>query len=747
MAKVIQMKTTEMIEEWKTALDMEILQLKKRETSGVLIEEGRCIRKEENAYIYWFTLSYPASLPEGGGVVYKRKQSRITGVVISSEDRECMIELDQFIGDPISYGQILHEPWEILEKLIERLDEAKESHGKTKRIQHVMNPMKETRHPKTTFKNPLHEAYVRSKYNPVTYLWGPPGTGKTYTLARVAAYHYTEGKKVLLLSHSNAAVDVLIEEMHHFLSSHDRWKRGEVIRYGTNQKAYSKEVTDLSVLQLLEQLDPSLAEEKGKVETYRRRLKNKLAKTYSSYDSERLSQLEVHYQKIKEKFKRREGELVTDARVIGTTLSKAAIDGILYEEEFDLVIVDEASMAYIPQVAFAASLGKNIVICGDFKQLPPISTSFHPMVTKWLKEDIFHSAQVAHAVDKSKDHPQLLLLPEQRRMHPSISAFTNRYIYHSKVGDHHSVEMMRAGITNKMPFPSHGAVLFSLKEGTEWAETQKGSRWNVLSSLVTIQLTQEAIEDGIQSIGIVTPYRVQAKWYNLLLDELVKTTNPQLNLYAATVHGFQGSENDLILFDLVDAASHGKPGALLTRKGSDRLLNVAITRARGKFVLIGNDQFIQEKTHSSQPIHKFIRHLQQEGHKETSSSFSPSSTKKMKWTDISDLNRLMKDFKAAKQKIVVNVGLVTDIPQEILSILHTVSSEKNVIIQSKDGSTSQPGNSFKIKKATTGIPFIALDEKVIWFNSFAKEKNRFPYHLRILSKRITGQFLKMIEEK
>ncbi|MGM0750838.1 MAG: AAA domain-containing protein [Bacillota bacterium] len=741
------MKTIEMIEEWKTALDMEILQLKKRETSGVMIEEGRCIRKEENAYIYWFTLGYAASLPEGGGVVYKRKQSSIPGVVISSEDRECIIELDQFIGDTISNGQLLHEPWEILEKLIDRLDEAKERHGKTQRIQHVINPLRETRHPYTPFKNPLHEAYVRSKYNPVTYLWGPPGTGKTYTLARVAAYHYSEGKKVLLLSHSNAAVDVLIEEMHHFLSSHDRWKAGEVIRYGTNRKAYSEEVTDLSVLQILERLDPSLAEEKGKVETYRRRLKNKLAKTYSSYDSERLSQLEVHYQKIKEKFKRREGELVTDARVIGTTLSKAAIDGILYEEEFDLVIVDEASMAYIPQVAFAASLGKKIIICGDFKQLPPISTSFHPMVKKWLKEDIFHSAQVAHAVDRDLDHPQLLLLPEQRRMHPSISVFTNHYIYHSKVGDHHSVQLKRAGITNKKPFPSHGAVLFSLKEGTEWAEAQKGSRWNVLSSLVTIQLTLQAIEDGIQSIGIVTPYRIQAKWYNLLLNELVKSTHPQTDLYAATVHGFQGSENDMIIFDIVDGVSHGNPGALLTRSGSDRLLNVAITRARGKFVLIGNDQFIQENTPSSKPVHQFIRHLQQKGHKETSSTLAPLSTKKMKWIDKDDHRKLVKDIQAAKETILVNVGHPRDIPSDIMNVLKTVSKEKNVILLCKDGSSLQSGMWFNTENSTTGIPFIVLDKKVIWFNSFSKEKNRFPYHVRILSRKMIGQFLKMIEEK
>jgi AAA domain len=740
------MKITDMIEEWKSALDMEILQLKKRETNGILIEEGRCIRKEEGAYIYWFTLHYPASLPEGGSVIYKRKHSSTQGVVINSEERECIIELDQFLGDTVSYGQILHEPWDILEKLMERLDEAKERHGKTQQIQKVMFPEHAQRHPAVEYKTPLHEAYVRSKYNPVTYLWGPPGTGKTYTLARVAAYHYSEGKKVLLLSHSNAAVDVLIEEMHHFLSSHDRWTPGEVVRYGTSRKTYSADVTDLSALQLLEQQDPTLSEEKGKVEKYRRRLKNKLSKTYSSYDSERLSHLEVHYQKIKETFKRREGELVSEAKVIGTTLSKAAIDRLLYEEEFDLVIVDEASMAYIPQVAFAASLGKKIIICGDFKQLPPISTSFHPLAAKWLKEDIFHAAGVAGSVGKGLDHPHLLLLPEQRRMHPSISAFTNRYIYHSRVGDHHSVKTIREHITNKKPFPSHGAVLFSLREGTEWADTQKGSRWNLLSSLVTIQLALQSIHDGLLSVGIVTPYRAQAKWYNLLLDELVKSIAPSADLYAATVHGFQGSENDMILFDLVDGESHGSPGTLITRKGSERLINVAVTRAKGKFILVGNDGFIQEKTHPSKAVHQFISHLKQEVHNETSASLIPTSIKKMKWFRSGDHHKLRKDMEAAKSEIIVNVRNLKEIPHDMIRVLQMAAMDKQVTIFSQTSGGSHWPSNVKFKKSITQIPFIAFDGKVIWFNSFTKEANRFPFQVRILSKNIIRQFFKMIEE-
>ncbi|MCA1058740.1 AAA family ATPase [Rossellomorea aquimaris] len=739
------MKIMNMIDEWKTALDMEILQLKKRENSGVPIEEGRCIRKEEGAYIYWFTFHYQALLPEGGSVIFKRKQSLIQGVVISSEERECILEFDQFLGDTITYGQILHEPWDILEKLMERLDEAKERHGKTERIHQVMFPEKNKK--QFEYKSPLHEAYVRSKYNPVTYLWGPPGTGKTYTLARVAAYHYSEGKKVLLLSHSNAAVDVLIEEMHHFLSSHDRWIPGEVIRYGASRKRINEDVTDLNVLQLLEQQDPSLSEEKGKVEIYRKRLKKKLSKTYSAYDSERLSQLEVHYQKIKETFKRREGDLVSEAKVIGTTLSKAAIDKLLYEQEFDLIIVDEASMAYVPQVAFAASLGNRIIICGDFKQLPPISTSFHSMAVKWLKEDIFHSSGVADAVERGEDHPQLLLLPEQRRMHPSISSFSNHYIYHSRVGDHPSVEAIRSCITEKKPFPSYGAVLFSLIEGTEWAETQKGSRWNVLSSLVSIQLIIQAMGDGLPSIGVVTPYRAQAKWYNLLLDELVRSGRASEDLYASTVHGFQGSENDMILFDLVDGESHSKPGRLITQKGSERLINVAITRARGKFILVGNDAFIQQKTDRSKPVHQLISHLQLEGKSENSSSLYPTSTKKMKWIESNDFNKLLKDFKAAKTKIIVNVQDKKDIPRPLMMALQTAAEDKQVVIRCQSGIESAQDAKIVLKDSSTSIPFIALDDKVIWFNSFANGAHPFPFHVRILSKKITGQFFKMIEEK
>ncbi|WP_064093399.1 AAA domain-containing protein [Rossellomorea aquimaris] len=745
------MNISNIMKEWNIALNMEIIQLKKRETTGILIDEGKCIRHKDHTFIYWFTLSYPISLPEGGTIIYKVHQKSYSGIVISSDERECIIEFDQFLGENITFGHIVYEPWELLEKLMDRLDEAKERNGKAQRIKDVVHPLIHSQHPKGDYKNPLHEAYLRSKYNPVTFLWGPPGTGKTYTLARIAAYHYSEEKKVLLLSHSNAAVDVLIEEMHHFLTDHNRWKRGEVIRYGNSKKEYSSTINDLSVLQLLEYGDPRLAEEKHKVETYRKRLRKKLSKSHSQYDAERLSKLEVHYQKIKETFKSREGVLLKEAKVIGTTLSKAAIDPGIYEDEFDLVIVDEASMAYVPQIAFASALGKKVVICGDFKQLPPIATSYHPLVNKWLKEDIFHISHVAKSVERGTDHPQLLLLPEQRRMHPDISSFTNQYIYHSKVGDHPSIKESRQPIANLQPFAQQGAILFSLQEGTRWVGTEKGSRWNLLSSLVTIYLALIGIQNGMKSIGIVTPYRIQAKWYNLLLDELVPYSNQDLNLYASTVHGFQGSENDMIVFDVVDGARHEKPGALLTRNGSERLINVAVTRARGKFICIGDDNFLIKNTVNNKPIHQLLQFLKKQARIENSSSLFTSEkgelSKKMRWFSVHDYRKLIKDFYACKKEITINVNNIEDIPTSILEALIELQSKITVTILCKQTKILKSLSHVKVQVTTTPVPFIALDQKVLWINTVSEgHGKRFPFHIRILSKKIYQQFMKMIQE-
>ena len=79
-----------------------------------------------------------------------------------------------------------------------------------------------------------------------------------------------------------------------------------------------------------------------------------------------MQEIESDLRKQKAKIKEVEKEYLENAKVIGATLSKCAIDALIYERTFDLVVVDEVSMAFVPQIALAASLGKRIVVCGDF---------------------------------------------------------------------------------------------------------------------------------------------------------------------------------------------------------------------------------------------------------------------------------------------------------------------------------------------------------------------------------------------
>ena len=79
-----------------------------------------------------------------------------------------------------------------------------------------------------------------------------------------------------------------------------------------------------------------------------------------------MQEIESDLRKQRAKIKEVEKEYIENAKVIGATLSKCAIDSLIYERTFDLVVVDEVSMAFVPQIALAASLGKRIVVCGDF---------------------------------------------------------------------------------------------------------------------------------------------------------------------------------------------------------------------------------------------------------------------------------------------------------------------------------------------------------------------------------------------
>ncbi|MEH7180419.1 DEAD/DEAH box helicase [Neobacillus vireti] len=709
-------KTSSYIKEWQQALQNEIVFLKKYGSNKYRVTNGRLV-SSDGSFTYYFDTAFSLKIPVGSSITLVWGGLKQGGRTLSSEGKGIIIQLEQTLSDLIPEAYIYHDPWELLEQLIERLEEISKSKKKRVRVHRLMNPSMPAKHPIDKIKSNIHEVLLRSKYNPVTFVWGPPGTGKTYTLARVAANKYFQDKTVLILSHSNQAVDVLISEISAFLKKKERFREGDVLRYGFNTAVAEGTQEALTTSQLLQKKEPSLAEDKDRLIEERKNIKLDLARSFSRRDSNQLLELEKKIARVLEKIRQKEMEFVKAAFVVGSTLAKAASDPAIYGKEFDVVILDEASMAYVPQAAFAASLGKRVIICGDFKQLPPIASSRDTLVTKWMKEDIFHRAGVADWVESGKLHPHLFLLKEQRRMHPDISAFTNRYIYHSLVGDHDSVRMSRNAIVEQAPFPGRAAILLDTSYMGAFCLNEKtsNSRSNLWQALISFQLIHESYLGGSRSIGYVTPYRAQANIVDLLLQDLYEKERLSADIISATVHRFQGSERDVMIFDTVDSDPQDRVGMLLTGKDSERLINVAITRTKGKFIHVCNHAFIRRHVYNRKTLRMLVEHQekqQQSVRTKDIGTWIKNQLPRLMWIHALKKEQVIKDLNHARSSIVMSLPVHIQLPEDLkyslagrnLSVELTVISEK-----------AWPELKPNIWQETGwNCPFIMIDQQILW---------------------------------
>lgn len=712
---------TEFIEQWKKALWVEVNHLKKQGGSRYTITDGKCLRKQAKGATYWFILTADVLIPDSNPVRVEWQKKVFYGKVVSIEGFDLILEMDEYFGDEISEASLYSEPWGLLEALSKRLDTAMTSENKQKRVHRLLAGTAQTKHPVEKIKGPVNEVYLRSKYNSTTYIWGPPGTGKTYTLSRMIAKNYLMGKNILIMAHSNAATDVLLLEITKYLNEKGSWKSGDILRYGFSADQKVREYKDLLTSKLVENNHPDLQTKIKQLENERARLKKILQLRDSEKDKKSLAEVEENLNSLRKKIKELEAAYVTNAQVLGVTLSKAAMDPLIFERDFDLIVVDEVSMAYIPQVAFAASLGKKIVVCGDFKQLPPIAMSEHPLVAKWLKRDIFEGAKIVEAVERGGIHPNLFMLKEQRRMHPDISKFTNKFIYKNKVFDYKGVKKTRQPIANLNPFPKEAATLVDLSRMGAFClkESATESRFNLMSALVAMQFILTGKAGGIESIGCITPYKAQARLLSACIQDLIQenpSASGERKVIAATVHKFQGSERDLIIFDNVDSYPQQRAGVLLTDSTSDRLINVAVTRARGKLINIVDKKYIETRIPKTKATRALADHLME--HNEFYSRFELSDLLKedvvpeLSWYTEKDDSKLIEDITQAKQ-VMISAPFPSKLTSLLWNTLRKVekSASITIITPQKDG---VPITFFEHIPKNLVMPFIILDGEILW---------------------------------
>lgn len=567
---------------YRMALSAEISFIRMTGGKHILLQEGKRIGRDNGQFVYLLESEDELNYPEGTPVTIWKGQSQISGKILNCEAFSVYLISELDLGAEVEMLNISAEACYLLQSVSERLmDLSLEPSEIAQDL--ICNGLKEIDYRNSDIAKGQETAVRMSLEQPITFVWGPPGTGKTQTLAKIAWAHIDKGERVLMLSYSNVSVDGAILRV---TSLKNDVFPGQLVRYGFPKDKRISEHPYLSSYNFAINNYPDLL---------KRRIQLQAEKKHLEKDDPKLIPVEKELNEIRRELRTAESQCVRNAKFVATTVSKAIVDKEIRNGSFDVVIFDEASMATIPQIAYAAKLArKNFVCMGDFRQLPPIVQSSKESP---LNADIFQYCGITQAVDQGSNHKWLCLLDTQYRMHPEIADFAGRSIYNGLLKSANGMTEKREKTVMAEPFAGHAMEFVDLS-GTmsTCIKSSDDSHANVLSAFVTFSLALKAAQT--QEVGIITPYHAQSRLLHAMVRDVNELEALPHTIKCATVHQFQGSEEDVIVYDAVDCYRLPFPGALIASTAgryADRLFNVAMTRSKGKFICVANGSFMRNK--------------------------------------------------------------------------------------------------------------------------------------------------------
>jgi hypothetical protein len=607
----------------------ELAEARSARTSTLRVVRGRLVDSASERFLYQFETDVPASPlpPESPVSVRIEGREFVRGVVVSVEEFRVLLEVREDVGPLIPEAHLTAEPWFILEALAARLTQL----GATPELGDAADAWRNPALGPALLGGPLppptdgsapeasaklntdqRAAVERCAATSLHFVWGPPGTGKTATLAETVHALALRGDRVLVLAHSNVAVDVAIARTADAAEGTDLVSGGKILRIGTPQLpevARRKEILPEGVLDdrwrdlFLERA--TLKEERRNIG---RSLQAEREPQRRTELARRLDAVRTRLQELDKRIRELANELLQEARVLAATLSRLFIDDVLWAWKPDAVVVDEVSMASFAQVFAAASrASQRILLFGDARQLPPIHLADTAAARQWLGRDAFHVASVGD-LGAGGDDPRVTFLATQYRMGAAIASLVSRLAYDGRLVTPASVSERARGTAALDP--AQGAELVFLDSSPLSSacvkETKRGSysRLNPVHLALAATLARRLRAGGCQSVSVITPYRAQAA----LAARAIRDLADQGVARAATVHRFQGNESDAVIVDLVDARPQ-RGASHLTGKNVEtslRLLNVALSRARGKLIVLADAQFIAARHPASSPARRAL---------------------------------------------------------------------------------------------------------------------------------------------
>ena len=401
------------------------------------------------------------------------------------------------------------------------------------------------------------EAVTAALRDPLTIVHGPPGTGKTHTLCGIVmAWKSVTSDKILACAESNAAADNIYESL-------KRKGVSDCFRL-TTWRSLNDEV-DKEVLGRIRN--------KAAVEKYRIALRAYRIDPYKNKGY------------LIGARKALEEEAIAQSQIIITTLSSSR-HPVLDKIAIPRVVIDESAQTIEPSTLLAVSHGcEQLVLVGDHKQLPAVVVS-REASKLGLKTSLFEKLV---ASENDANGLTSIMLNMQRRMHPTISHFSNKHFYDGKIQDHAECEEQDALIDSLPWFTQANRVVFvntgKSRKHAIGEELVGTSTRNIGECAGIVEVVDRLLRSNVapDQIGIIVPYLAQKSLVWNSLRQRIPREN-FLRLHINTVEGFQGNEKDFIIISLVRSNANGSVGFV----DDDQRMNVMLTRARKGLMVFGD---------------------------------------------------------------------------------------------------------------------------------------------------------------
>ena len=408
----------------------------------------------------------------------------------------------------------------------------------------------------------------------VGIIHGPPGTGKTTTVAELIRLAVGRGEKILVSAASNLAVDNVLERL---------------IRDGLRAIRVGHPARVLPELRA-HTLDYLVEEH----EDFRLAVKYRKDAQKLFHQAGRFTRARPE-PGAKDAMRREARDLIREARRLEDQAMRRSLEGaqvicvtatalderILGDLYFDRVVIDEAGQATEPTTWLPIQWGASVILAGDPMQLPPTITSPEAQSGGL-------GVSLMERLIKRYGDQITWTLTEQYRMHHMIMGFPSAEFYENKLTAHPSVaNHCLADLEHfKSCDPPSTPLVFIDTAGASYdEESEEGgeSLLNRQEGQLVCDLVADHLSAGLrtQDIGIISPYAAQVR---LIKRLLCAKYSDNYGLEVESIDGFQGREKELIIISLVRSNLAGTIGFL----SEWRRLNVAFSRARRKLIVVGD---------------------------------------------------------------------------------------------------------------------------------------------------------------